>query len=86
MLRDGKGVPQDGPKALELLRSAAHQGMTASMFTLGDIYERGGAVLKDPAAALAWFAIAIEFELQANNGTETPLAKSAQARGRPCSG
>lgn len=81
MLRDGKGVPQDGPKAVELLRAAARQGMTASMFTLGDMYERGGAVLKDPAAALAWFAIASEFELQANNGTETPLAKNAQARG-----
>jgi peptidoglycan hydrolase-like protein with peptidoglycan-binding domain len=82
MLRDGKGVAQDGPKALELLRAAAHQGMTASMFTLGDMYERGGAVLKDPAAALAWFSIAYEFELKANNGTETPLAKSAQARGQ----
>ncbi len=81
MLRDGKGVAQDGPKALELLRAAAHQGMTASMFTLGDMYERGGAVLKDPAAALAWFSIAYEFELKANNGIETPLAKSAQSRG-----
>jgi peptidoglycan hydrolase-like protein with peptidoglycan-binding domain len=55
--------------------------MTASMFTLGDMYERGGAVLKDPAAALAWFSIAREFEMKANNGIETPLAKSAQARG-----
>ena len=81
MLRDGKGVAQDGPKAVELLREAAHQGMTASMFTLGDMYERGGVVLKDPAAALAWFSIANEFELKANNGAETPLAKSAQARG-----
>jgi peptidoglycan hydrolase-like protein with peptidoglycan-binding domain len=81
MLRDGKGTPQDGPRAVELLRAAARQGMTASMFTLGDMYERGGAVFKDPAAALAWFAIANEFELQANNGTETPLARNAQARG-----
>jgi TPR repeat protein/peptidoglycan hydrolase-like protein with peptidoglycan-binding domain len=81
MLRDGKGVAQDGPKAIELLREAARQGMTASMFTLGDMYERGGAVLKDPAAALAWFAIANQIELQANNGTETPLARNAQARG-----
>jgi peptidoglycan hydrolase-like protein with peptidoglycan-binding domain len=74
-------VPQDGPKAVELLREAAHQGMTASMFTLGNMYERGGAVLKDPAAALAWFSIANQFELRANNGSETPLARAAQARG-----
>jgi TPR repeat protein len=81
MLRDGKGVPQDWPKAVELLREAAHQGMTASMFTLGDLYEHGGPVLKDPAAALAWFSIAHEFEMKANNGIETPLAKSARTRG-----
>jgi peptidoglycan hydrolase-like protein with peptidoglycan-binding domain len=81
MLREGRGVKQDGPNAVELLRAAARQGMTASMFTLGDMYERGGAVLKDPAAALAWFAIANELELQANNGTETPLARNAQTRG-----
>jgi peptidoglycan hydrolase-like protein with peptidoglycan-binding domain len=81
MLRDGKGVPQDGPKAVELLRAAARQGMTASMFTLADMYERGGAVLKDPAAALAWYAIANEIELQANDGKETPLSRSALARG-----
>jgi hypothetical protein len=55
--------------------------MTASMFTLGDMYERGGAVLKDPAAAFAWFAIANELERQANKGAETPLARNAQARG-----
>ena len=81
MLREGRGAPQDGPKAVELLRDAAHQGMTASMFALGDTYEHGGAVLKDPAAALAWFAITNEVELQANHGTDTPLSKAAQQRG-----
>ena len=81
MLRDGRGAPQDGPKAVALLREAALQGMTASMYALGDTYERGGAVLKDPAAALAWFAITAELELQANHGTDTPLAKAAQQRG-----
>jgi peptidoglycan hydrolase-like protein with peptidoglycan-binding domain len=81
MLREGRGAPQDGPKAVELLRDAAHQGMTASMFALGDMYERGGAVLKDPAAALAWFAITTEVELQANRGTDTALSKAAQQRG-----
>ncbi|HYD08181.1 MAG TPA: SEL1-like repeat protein [Reyranella sp.] len=82
MLRDGRGAPQNGPRAVELLRAAARQGMTASMFTLGDMYERGGAVLKDPAAALAWFAIATELELQAQKGAETTLARTAHARGQ----
>lgn len=82
MLRDGRGAPQNGPKAVELLREAAHQGMTASMYALGDMYEHGGAVLKDPAAALAWFAIANEVELQASHGAETPLSKAAQQRGQ----
>jgi peptidoglycan hydrolase-like protein with peptidoglycan-binding domain len=81
MLREGRGAPQDGPKAVELLREAARQGMTASMYALGDMYERGGAVLKDPAAALAWFAITTEFELQANHGKDTSLSKAAQQRG-----
>jgi TPR repeat protein/peptidoglycan hydrolase-like protein with peptidoglycan-binding domain len=81
MLREGRGAAQDGPKAVELLRAAARQGMVASMFVLGDLYERGGAVLKDPAAALAWFAIASELELQANHGKETSLARAAQQRG-----
>ena len=81
LLREGRGAPQDGPKAVELLRAAACQGMTASMFALGDMYERGGAVLKDPAAALAWYAITTELELQINHGTDTPLSKAAQQRG-----
>ncbi len=81
MLREGRGAPQDGPKAVELLREAAREGMTASMFALGDMYERGGAILKDPAAALAWFAITGEVELQANHGTDSALSKAAQQRG-----
>jgi peptidoglycan hydrolase-like protein with peptidoglycan-binding domain len=79
MLRDGRGAAQDGPKAAELLRAAARRGMTASMFTLGDLYERGGAVLKDPAAALAWFTMASQLERQAA-GSETPLSRTAGAR------
>jgi peptidoglycan hydrolase-like protein with peptidoglycan-binding domain len=81
LLREGRGAPQDGPKAVALLREAALQGMTASMYVLGDTYERGGAVLKDPAAALAWFAITAELELQANHGQDTPLSTAAQQRG-----
>jgi TPR repeat protein/peptidoglycan hydrolase-like protein with peptidoglycan-binding domain len=80
LLRDGKGAPRNGKEAVELLRSAARQGMAASMFSLGDIYERGDEGLKDPAIALAWFAIAAEFERQTNRGGETALAKMASQR------
>ena len=80
LLRDGKGAPRNGKEAVELLRSAARQGMAASMFTLGDIYERGDEGLKDPAIALAWFAITAEFERQTNRGGESALAKMASQR------
>jgi localization factor PodJL len=80
LLRDGKGAPRNGKEAVELLRSAARQGMAASMFTLGDIYERGDEGLKDPAIALAWFAIAAEFERQTNRGGESALARMASQR------
>ena len=80
LLRDGKGAPRNGKEAVELLRSAARQGMAASMFTLGDIYERGDEGLKDPAIALAWFAITAEFERQTNRGGESALARMASQR------
>lgn len=80
LLRDGKGAPRNVKEAVELLRSAARQGMAASMFTLGDIYERGDEGLKDPAMALAWFAIAAEFDRQTNRGGESALAKMASQR------
>jgi TPR repeat protein/peptidoglycan hydrolase-like protein with peptidoglycan-binding domain len=80
LLRDGKGAPRNGKEAVELLRSAARQGMAASMFSLGDIYERGDEGLKDPAIALAWFAITAEFERQTNRGGESALAKMASQR------
>jgi hypothetical protein len=80
MLRDGKGAARSGQEALDLLQSAARQGMAASMFSLGDMYERGDAVPKDVPKSLAWFAIAAEFERQANRGAETALAKTSATR------
>lgn len=80
LLRDGKGIPRDVKAANQLLLSAARQGMAASMFILGDIYEQGDGGTKDPAAALAWFAITGEFERQTNREAETPLAKTAAQR------
>lgn len=81
LLRDGKGAPRNVKEAVELLRSASRQGMSASMFALGDFYERGGeGTPKDPALALAWFAITAEFERQTNRDVETALAKTALQR------
>ena len=80
LLRDGKGVARNGKEAVELLRSAARQGMVGSMFTLGDIYERGDAAPKDQAAALAWFTIAAELDRQMNKGEDTPLSKTSAQR------
>jgi TPR repeat protein/peptidoglycan hydrolase-like protein with peptidoglycan-binding domain len=80
LLRDGKGAPRNVKEAIELLRTAARQGMAASMFTLGDIYERGDGDVKDPALAMAWFAITSEFERQTNRDKETALGKTANQR------
>jgi peptidoglycan hydrolase-like protein with peptidoglycan-binding domain len=80
MLREGKGVPRNGQEAVELLRSASRQGMTVSMFTLGEIYERGDVMPKDPAVALAWYAITAEFDRQTNRGGDNALAKTAAQR------
>jgi peptidoglycan hydrolase-like protein with peptidoglycan-binding domain len=80
LLRDGKGAAQDLPQAIELLRASAHDGMSASMFTLGDMYERGAGLPRDAAAALAWFALADQFERQTSDGAETALARMAQDR------
>jgi peptidoglycan hydrolase-like protein with peptidoglycan-binding domain len=80
LLRDGKGVARDTKEAVELLRSAARQGMAGSMFTLGDIHDRGDGGLKDPAIALAWFAITAEFERQTHRSGDSQLGKMASQR------
>ncbi len=80
MLREGKGVARNGQEAIDLLRAASRQGLVVSMFTLGDIYERGDLVPKDPALALAWYAITSEFDRQTNRGGDNAIAKTAAQR------
>ena len=81
MLREGKGVARNGQEAIDLLRAASRQGLAVSMFTLGDIYERGDLVPKDPAMALAWYAITAEFDRQTNRGGgDNAIAKTAAQR------
>jgi peptidoglycan hydrolase-like protein with peptidoglycan-binding domain len=81
MLREGKGVARNGQEAVDLLRAASRQGLAVSMFTLGDIYERGDLLPKDPAMALAWYAITSEFDRQTNRGGgDNAIAKMAAQR------
>jgi peptidoglycan hydrolase-like protein with peptidoglycan-binding domain len=80
MLREGKGVARNGQEAIDLLRAASRQGLVVSMFTLGDIYERGDLVPKDAALALAWYAITSEFDRQTNRGGDNAIAKTAAQR------
>jgi TPR repeat protein len=54
--------------------------MAASMFTLGDMYERGEMGQKDLSMALAWFALAAEFERQAAPNADSPLGRMASQR------
>jgi TPR repeat protein/peptidoglycan hydrolase-like protein with peptidoglycan-binding domain len=82
LLREGKGVQRNGQEAVDLLRSASRQGMAAAMFTLGDIYERGDILPKDPAMALAWYAVTAEFDRQTNRGGDDALAKTAGQRAK----
>ena len=80
MLREGKGAPRNAQETVDLLHAASRQGLAVSMFTLGDIYERGDLLPKDPAMALAWYAITAEFDRQTNRGGDNAIAKTAAQR------
>ena len=64
-----------------LLRAASRQAMAASMYALGDMYERGEIGQKDLAMALAWFAMAAEVERQSAPNGDSPLVRMADQRG-----
>jgi TPR repeat protein/peptidoglycan hydrolase-like protein with peptidoglycan-binding domain len=86
MLREGKGAPRNAQETVDLLRAASRQGLAISMFTLGDIYERGDVLPKDPAMALAWYAITAEFDRQTNRNGDNALAKTAAQRAQALQG
>ena len=77
LLRDGKGAPRNGKEAVELLRSAAPPGHGRLDVHPGRHLRTRRRGPKDPAIALAWFAITAEFERQTNRGGESALAKTA---------
>ena len=80
MLREGKGAPRNGQEAVELLRSASRQGMAAVDVRPRRHLRARRRRAKDPAMALAWFAITAEFERQTNRGGDDALAKTAAQR------
>ncbi|WP_377292317.1 tetratricopeptide repeat protein [Rhizobium sp. SG2393] len=54
--RDGKVVPKDLPKALDLYTQALEKGNTSVVGKLGDLYYRNGAALGlDPAKAVGYY-------------------------------
>lgn len=57
---DGRGVPRDGARALELFRVAAAAGHARAQNNLGLIYVRGEAVERDYVIAREWFERAAE--------------------------
>ncbi len=56
---DGKGgASLDVPRALQLYKSAAAQGLDAAQFRLGRLHQSGRHVGRDAAEALRWFLLA----------------------------
>ena len=83
MLRDGQGRAarrQGGGRAAALGEPPGHDAPRCSPWATSTSAARP--CRKDPAMALAWFAITAEFERQTNHGGDSTLAKAATQRAR----
>ncbi|MEZ5844385.1 MAG: caspase family protein [Hyphomicrobiaceae bacterium] len=60
LLHDGKGVPANPVRAIELLEIAASRGSFEAMYWIGEIYRRGAVRVRDPQRAIVWHARAAE--------------------------
>jgi hypothetical protein len=58
----GRGVPQDCNRGLDLLRSAAKQPNAKARIQMAALYESGHCVTEDPVLAYSWFNRAQEVE------------------------
>jgi len=58
----GRGVPQDCNRGLDLLRSAAKQPNAKARVQMAALYSSGHCVTEDPVQAYTWFARAQEVE------------------------
>ena len=54
-LHQWRGVPQDIPKGIVLLRTAAEGHNERAQYNLGWAYESGTGVPRDKAQAIAWY-------------------------------
>ena len=59
MYANGKGVPKNSPRAVNLFRMAADLGYAEAQFNLGLMYANGRGVTRDEARAVLWFRKAI---------------------------
>ncbi|KAF9343578.1 hypothetical protein BGX26_005507 [Mortierella sp. AD094] len=55
MYVNGYGVPHDYPKALELFRKSAEQGLARGQFCLGFLYYSGYCAIIDQSKAVEWY-------------------------------
>jgi cell division septation protein DedD len=88
MYADGKGVPQDTARALELLQRSAAQNFAGAQYSLGQMYRLGIGVEKDIAEARRWYsAAARQGHSEAINALSElppePLGSSAAATPAP---
>lgn len=60
MYLEGRGVEQDMPYGVDLIRSAADDGYARAQYHMGILYGEGKGVVRDEIHALAWFRKAAE--------------------------
>jgi TPR repeat protein len=58
MYDDGRGLPQDFPRALSWYKKAAHAGLVDAQYMVGRFYGGGRGVKQNPSAAFFWFNLA----------------------------
>jgi TPR repeat protein len=58
MYDDGRGLPQNLPRALSWYKKAAHAGLVDAQYMVGRFYGSGRGVKQNPSAAFYWFNLA----------------------------
>jgi TPR repeat protein len=58
MYDDGRGLPQNLPRALSWYKKAAHAGLVDAQYMVGRFYGGGRGVKQNPSAAFYWFNLA----------------------------
>ena len=58
MYDEGRGLPQDFPRALSWYKKAARAGLVDAQYMVGRFYGRGRGVKQNPSAAFYWFNLA----------------------------